>query len=297
VQQNGIIQLMKGFTQLIRDAASEWLNDNAARLSAALAYYALLSLTPLVLLILILVGAVYGEQAASQQVADQIRNFAGDEAGKAILALVRSFHRNQSTSAILGTIVLLLSASGIFGELKSSLNTIWGVVGKPGQSYTAIALQRVVLFGVVILAGLFVIAAVTVGAILSGIENSVGQILPLPGFLLNLADWLITLLITACLIGLIFRFLPDVKLRFGDVWASALGTAFLFTIGKALIGIYLGHSGVASAYGAAGSVIVVQLWVYYSACILFFGAEMAKVITCKRTGRILPRSNAIRTQE
>ena len=282
---------------VLKEAASEWSEDNAMRLSAALAYYTLLSLTPLIVVIIAIAGLVYGEQAASERVAQQIRSFAGTQAGDAMLSLALSAHSTKSKAAIIGTVILLLGASGVFGELKSAMNAIWGVVARPGRSYFAIVSERLISLGIVLLSGFIVIVAVTASAVLAALESTVNLIYALPHFALQIADYVITFGITSGLFILIFRFLPDVRLRWADIWMSGVGTAFLFTIGKSVIGLYLGTSGIASSFGAAGSVIIVELWVYYSAGILFFGVETAKIITLRRRGEIVPRRNAIRLEE
>lgn len=288
---------MRKFIRLLSEAASEWSEDNAMKMSAALAYYAVLSLGPLLIVIIAIAGAVFGEHGASERVAEEIRQIVGARAGDAMLALVRSANQGHSTTAVFGVLVLLLSASGVFGELKTTMNIIWGVVARPGRSIFAIIFERLISFGIVVLAGVVVIVALAASALLSSIESSVNGILPLPKALLQIADFSITFTIISALFVAIFLFLPDVRIRLADVWASAVGTALLFTLGKFLIGIYLGKSKIASSFGAAGSVMVVQLWVYYSAGILFFGAELAKVVTRWRRGQIVPRRNAIRVED
>ena len=287
-------------TTLLKEAASEWIEDNALRLSAAVAYYMFLSLTPLILIVIAIAGVVYGEHAAADRVSQEIQRFAGDQAGNAMLSLVQNAHQAKGTTTIAllgGTIVLLFGASCVFGELKSAMDTIWGVVARPGQAMFTLLWERLLSFAVVLVCGIIMVLSLAASAALSAIEASVHIHLSLPHFVLQFADFSTTFAITAVLFVLLFMLLPDVKLHWGDVWMSGVGTAFLFTIGKLLLGIYLGTSGIASSYGAAGSVIIIQLWVYYSACILFFGVETAKVITRRRRGAITPRRNAVRRED
>jgi membrane protein len=286
---------MKQILQDIQNAASAWSHDNALRLSAALAYYALLSVTPLILILIALTALFYGEAAAGQHVAEQIRGLAGETAGNAMLSMVRNAHQSRSgTAAVLtGAAILLVGASSVFGELKAAMNSIWGVTSAPGKTILAFFLQRLISILAILAIGSVLIVAVTASAVLSAVISS--GIVPIPQGTAQLSDFSLTLLVTMVLFLALFVILPDVRLRWADVWPGAALTAFLFTLGKFLIALYLGTTGVASSYGAAGSVIVIQLWVYYSACILFFGVELTKTTTLRRRGAVTPRGSTIRT--
>ena len=285
----------KRWPALLAEAGSEWMNDNAMRLSAALAYYAILSLAPLALIVIAISGLAYGEQAANAQVARQIREFAGEQAGSAILSIIESArHKGPSTGAALaGLAVLLLGASGVFGELKEAMNSIWGVSAKPGQALWALLCQRLLAFLLVLASGLLMLLALAASAILAALKSH--PLFFLPGMLLQAGEFAVSFSLTCLIFTAIFKLLPDVEIRWRDVWPSGVVTALLFGIGKILFGLYLGTSGISSTYGAAGSAIVVLLWAYYSACILFFGAELCKVSLRQRGRGIVPRANAVRT--
>ncbi|XHR29962.1 MAG: YihY/virulence factor BrkB family protein [Chthoniobacteraceae bacterium] len=281
----------------IQAAAVSWSGDNALRLSAALAYYALLSVTPLILILIALAALFYGEAAAGQHVGEQIRGLAGNTAGDAMLSLMRSAHQSRSgaVAVISGTVLLFIGASGVFGELKAAMNSIWGVTAAPGKTVRSFFGQRLISMLAILAVGSVLITAVAASAILSAVISS-GYI-PVPGSAARLFDFTLTLLVTMVLFLALFVILPDVRIRWADVWLSAALTAFLFTLGKFLIALYLGTTGVASSYGAAGSVIVIQLWVYYSACILFFGVELTKATTLRRRGVVTPRGSSMRAED
>jgi membrane protein len=189
--------------------------------------------------------------------------------------------------------VLLFGASGVFGELKGALNTIWGVEMKPGRALLTLTRERIISFTMVLGVGFFLLISLVVSAALAAVAVSMHRMLTLPGFVWQGADFLISLVVVTLLFALIFKVLPNVRLRWRDVWLGAACTAFLFTLGKFLIGFYLGTSGVASYYGAAGSAIVILLWVYYSACILFFGAEFTKAYAVKYGAGVEPDKRAV----
>ncbi len=281
----------------IQAAAVSWSGDNALRLSAALAYYALLSVTPLILILIALAALFYGEAAAGQHVAEQIRGLAGNTAGEAMLSLVRNAHQSRSgaVAVIGGTVLLFIGASGVFGELKAAMNSIWGVTAAPGKTLRSFFGQRLISMLAILAIGSVLIIAVAASAILSAVISS--GFIPMPGGGARLFDFSLTMLVTMVLFLALFVILPDVRIRWADVWLSAALTAFLFTLGKFLIALYLGTTGVASSYGAAGSVIVIQLWVYYSACILFFGVELTKATTLRRRGTITPRGSSVRAED
>lgn len=282
------------FFSLIGAAASGWNEDNALRLSAALAYYSIFSLAPMLIIIIAVTGLIFGEAAARGRIVDQLRHLAGGRTAEAIQALVMgTSRRGASLSAtIFGLAVMLFGASGAFGELKSALNTIWGVDMKPGRALATMVRQRIVSFVVVLCAGFFLVASLIVSAAISALDTSMGSRFVLPKPLLHSVDIVLSVAVMTVVFAFLFKLLPNVILRWRDVWPGAACTAVLFTVGKFLIGVYLGTSGVTSYYGAAGSAIVILLWVYYSACILFFGAEFTKVYVVRYGGGVVADGRA-----
>ncbi|MEI6350021.1 MAG: YihY/virulence factor BrkB family protein [Verrucomicrobiota bacterium] len=280
---------------LLKEAASEWVGDNAPRLSAALAYYAIFSLAPLVIITISIAGLVFGEEAARGQISEQIKGLAGEQAGNAIQSVVKSTdHKGASIfAASAGLIVLLFGASGVFGELKNALNTIWGVVTKPGKPVMSLIRSRFLSFGMVLAIGFLLLISLAISAALSAIGTYMRNLLVLAPIVWQGVEFLISFAVVTVLFAMIFKFLPDVKIRWRDVWIGAIGTALLFAIGKTLIGLYLGASSVGSSYGAAGSAIIILLWIYYSSCILFYGAEFTKVYAKRLGCGITPTEDAM----
>jgi membrane protein len=285
----------RDFFSLIGAAASGWVEDNASRLSAALAYYSIFSLAPLLIIIIPIVGMIFGEAAARGRIADQLQHLAGARIADAIQVLVAGTSRKSPSllATVIGLSVMLFGASGAFTELKSDLNTIWGVEIKPGRALWTLARGRFISFAMVVAAGFFLVISVIVSAAISALDTTIGGRFVLPRSVWHWADIIVSLGVMTVLFALIFKLLPNVILTWRDVWPGAACTAFLFTLGKFLIGVYLGTSSITSYYGAAGSAIVILLWVYYSACILFFGAELTKAYVKQFGGGIVPDSRAM----
>lgn len=279
---------------ILKETAAQWSHDDAMRRSAALAYYAIFSLAPLFILLTAIAGFALGEEAARSQIGTELTKLAGDQVGHAIQAVARNAGRRSSgiIAASVGVLALLFGASGVFSELKASLNSIWGVAVKPGQTIFELARTRVLSFAMVLGIGFLLVLSLVVSAVIAGITTFLRQFLPIPGWVLASSDFALSLVVTAVLFAMIFKILPDVELRWRDVLLGAAGSALLFTIGKFLIGFYLGTSSVVSSYGAAGSAIVILLWVYYSSGILFFGAEFTKTLVRRRGCPIVPTANA-----
>jgi len=265
------------------------------RLSASLAYYSIFSLAPLLLVVIAIAGLVFGQDAARHQLAQSIQQLAGEQAGKAIEGMAAS-HGQRGTSlfaTVFGLVVLLFGASGVFGELKNALNAVWGVAVKPGKSWMRLVRDRLLSFGMVLGIGFLLLISLVVTAALAALSTYMRGLLEWPPAVLHTADFLISLAVVAVLFAMIFKLLPNVKVRWHDVWIGAVGTALLFALGQFLIGLYLGKSSISSTYGAAGSVIIVLLWIYYSGCILFFGAEFTKIYARECGSGMNPSEDAI----
>lgn len=291
--------MIRSIPSLLKETASEWVSDNALRLSASLAYYALFSLAPLLLVVIAIAGLVFGQDAARHQLAQSIQQLAGEQAGHAIEGMAHNAGSRGGNifATVFGLVVLLFGASGVFGELKSALNTIWGVTLKPGRSLIQLFFDRLLSFGMVLGIGFLLLISLVITALLAALSTYLRGLLPWPPALLHLMDFLVSLGVVTVMFAMLFRFLPNVKLRWHDVWIGAVGTAVLFALGQFLIGLYLGKSSVSSGYGAAGSVIIILLWIYYSGCILFFGAEFTKVYARRCGYGIEPSDDAMTLAE
>ncbi len=263
---------------VLKETYTAWRDDNAVLHGAALSYYAVLSVAPLLLLAIAVAGLVFGQQASQGQLMQQIRGVAGDQLASTLQSLIAGM-KGRSSGVVVGFVTLLLTASGVFLQLRSSLNQIWGVPPAGESGIRATIRSRVLAFLMVFGIGLLLLASLLLNAVLTGLRNELQRFIPasLSGWTLPLIQIGISLIVFALLFATIYKLLPDVTLTFGDVWVGGLITSVLFVIGQFLIALYLGHSGVASSYGAAGSLILLLVWFYYSGQIFFLGAEFTKV--------------------
>jgi membrane protein len=286
---------IKQLTEIVKETAKDWSADNATRLAASLAYYTVLSIAPMLVLAVSVAGLVYGEEAARGQIADQISGVVGPQAGQAIQTVLT--HANEPGegvfSSIVGVVVLLFGASGVFGELQASLNEIWKVAPKPGRGFWGVVQQRFFSFAMVLGVAFLLLVSLLLSALIAGIGGAFSHALPGGALVWEAFNFLLSLGIITGLFALIFKVLPDAEVGWRDVWMGALVTALLFTVGKFGLGMYLGRASVSSPYGAAGSFIVFVIWVYYAAQILFMGAEFTQVFARHRGRRIEPSAHAV----
>jgi membrane protein len=285
---------------LLKQTASEWMEDDAPTLGAALAYYTVFSLAPLMTIAIAMAGFFFGKEAAQGQIFDELRVLLGEEGGKAVEEMVQSANA-QPTAGVVATIIsvimLLFGASGVFGQLQASLNAIWGVKAKPGRGVLGIIQDRLLSFGFTLVVGFLLLVSLLLTAGMALMADWIGGLMPGSEALAYILNIVLSLSMITLLFATIFKFLPDAKIAWHDVWIGAFLTALLFTIGKFALGIYLGKSAVASSYGAAGSLIVLLLWVYYSSQILFFGAEFTQVYANRFGSRVAPADNAVPVQQ
>src|SRR5580704_4437184 len=269
----------KAAFSLLKKTFSAWNRHEAPRLGAALAFYTILSLSPLVIIVVALAGLIFSRSTAQAHILSQVQGMIGPDGGRAVESMLANAQR--PAAGILGTIVglisLLFGASGVFTELRSALNLIWEVTPEKTSGVVGLLRERFFSFGMVLSIGFLLLVSLVVSTVLAAIGKFFGGLLPVPSPVVAVLNFFLSYLGVAVLFGLIFRLVPEAKVRWRNVWLGALVTALFFSIGKTLIGMYLGKSSVGSAYGAAGSVIVVIVWVYYSAQIFFFGAEFTHV--------------------
>ena len=285
----------RAIPQLLKQAWKEWNDDKAPRLGADLAYYTMFSLAPLLLIALSVAGMVFGEEAARGAIAEQISRTVGPAAATTIQDMVSHAGKSGSgAAAIIGVVTLLLGASGVFGQLQEAMNTIWDVGPKPNKGLLGILKDRFLSFTMVLGTCFMLLVSLLASAAISGLAGFIGG-----GAepVLHVLEAAMSLAVITVLFAMLFKFLPDVKVAWKDVWLGAFLTAVLFVAGKFALGMYLGRSGVASAYGAAGSVIVILLWVYYAAQILFFGAEVTKVYSKARIEHAIAEPNRNRMSD
>ena len=279
---------------LLRATMSDWYEDRAQRIGAALAYYTIFALAPGLVIVMALAGLMLGPGAESQ-IIGQFHELIGEQGATAIEATVRSA-RNETlgaTGTALALIPLVFGLWGVFGELQDGLNTIWGVTPKPGRRIRDILKERFWSFAMVVGIGFVLLVSLVLSAWLAAVGTYVGSLLPAPAAGLEALNFVISFVVITGSFALIFKLLPDVRIAWRDVWLGAAVTSLFFTVGKFLIGLYLGKSAVASAYGAAGSLVIIVVWVYYSAQILLFGAEFTKVWTKRRGSGFVPEKTAV----
>jgi membrane protein len=280
--------------RLLKETALAWTEDKAMSLGAALAYYSVFSATPLLVIAIAIAGVVFGEQAAEGRIVQQIHATVGEPAAQALEALLANAGAQGTgvIATVVGIVLLLFGASGVFSQLQDSLNTIWKVTPKPGRGLATMVRGRFLAFIMVLIIGFLLLVSLAATATLAALSKwssaAVGDI-----HLYQIINAVISLIFITVLLAMIYKILPDVKIKWKDVWVGAAFTAFLFTIGKNLLGLYLGRSSVTSVYGAAGSVVVILLWVYYSSLIVLFGAEFTRVFANFRGAQILPAENAV----
>lgn len=274
---------------LLKDTFSEWKADNASRLGAALAFYSLFSMAPLLIIVISIAGLVFGRDAAQGRVVEQLQGLVGREAARSIETIIGTARAPAPSiiTAAAGVIALLLGASGVFGELQAALNVIWNAPPRPAQAIPQMIKDRFLSFTMVLGTGFLLLVSLVISAALAALNDSLARLVVVSPSVLQAANIVISFAVTALMFAMIFKRLPDVRIAWADVWIGASATALLFTVGKVLIGLYLGKSSVASTYGAAGSVVILLLWVYYSAQILFFGAEFTQVYANKYGSRLL----------
>jgi membrane protein len=281
---------------LLKEAASDWVDDGAMRLSSSLAYYAIFSLAPLLVIVISMAGFFFGEEAARGQLSQEISTLAGWRAGEAIQSAVQSSADHKSSgmlATIISTAVLLFGASTVFAELKDALNSVWGVVVKPGRPFTTLIRDRFFSFSIVLAIGFLLLVSLIISVLLAALGIYMSGLIQLPAAIWKTWDFVISFIVVSGLFAMIFKLLPNVRLVWRDVWLGAIATSLLFSLGKLVIGYYLSTSTVASSFGAAGSVIVVLAWIYYSSCILFFGAELTKGYARRFGSGIHPNSRAV----
>jgi len=270
--------------------------DKISRLGAALAYYGIFSMAPLLVIAIGIASMVFGQQAAQGELLDQIEGTVGADAGQAVQDMLRSTDRGGGSVAatIVGVVLLLFGASGAFVQLQDALDTIWHVVPRPDRSWWAIVRERFLSFAMVVVIGFLLLVLLGVSAALSAVSKFLTPAaLPGGAALWQGSNAVVSLGIVTLLLALLFKGLPDVKLAWRDVWIGALVTALLFTVGKSLIGLYLAHTSTASAFGAAGSLVVLLVWVYYSSQIVLFGAELTRQLLRESGRQVVPADNAM----
>jgi membrane protein len=287
---------MRKFWLVLRQAVTEFLNDHGMKLSASLSYYTIFSIGPVLIIIISLAGIFYGREAVQGKIYFQIRGLIGDQAAIQVQEIIQNIEKSQlSTSgAVVGVIILLVGATGVFTEIQDSINYIWSVRAKPKHGWVKLVLNRLLSFSLIVSVGFILMVSLAIHALVDALHSKLMTLFDRDlVFLLQSFNYVILFVVITALFTIIFRVLPDAVIRWRDVIVGSAFTAILFLVGKFLIGYYLGNSDIGDTYGAAASVIIILLWVYYSSIILYFGAEFTKVYTLNFGKGIVPYSTAV----
>jgi membrane protein len=293
------VKLFRNAWALIKQTFTEWSNDKAPRLGAALSYYTIFALAPLLLVVIAVAGLVFGREAAQGQLLAQISGIVGTDAGQAIQSMIaKAGARGGGVLATLvGIVTLGVGATGVVIELQDALNTVWKVVAKPGRGIKGLIRDRLLSVAVVIGFGFLLIVSLVASAGLAAAGNIVHGWVPgwvVVGYLLNYG---LSIGVIGVMLAMMFKFLPDVKMAWRDVWVGAAATSVLFHLGKYLIGLYVGRASVASSFGAAGSLAILLVWIYYTSQLILLGAEFTRVFANRFGSHVVPSQNAMAVPE
>ena len=275
-------------------------NDRCFKLCAALSYYTLFSIAPLLLMIIYLAGRIYGQEAFEGKVFEQINQFIGDKAALQIQQVIQNaaIKQNSTWAVIVGSVTLFIGATGVFLEIQDSINLIWRVKAKPQKGWLKMLTNRLLSFSMIATLGFLLIVSLIINGLVTALSYRLQMYFPdIAILIVEIFNLLLTFVIMTVLLAIIFKFLPDVNISWKHVRAGAVFTALLFMLGRYGISLYIEKVGPGSTYGAAGSLIVILVWVYYAAAILYFGAEFTQVYAEKFGGRIEPASYAVHVEQ
>jgi membrane protein len=287
---------LKSIWLLLRDSAIAWDDDNIGQQGAALSFFTVLSLSPLLILVIVLSSFGFGQAAASGHLVSQIRGMIGIEGAQFVQSLITNAYKSDSNvlAAIFSAVMLLVGASAVFIQLRDSLNTIWRIQQKPMGIIRAFLRGRFLSFAMIVGIGFLLLVSLILSAALAAMSDYLGNLLAILAGLVSVLDFIISFVGITVMFAFIFKFLPAATLRWKDVWVGAAVTSLLFSIGKLVIGLYLGNGAIGSTFGAASSLVIIMLWAYYSSQIILFGAEFTRLYAMRFGSNILPDANGVR---
>lgn len=273
---------LEQFWILTKTAAASWVDDHAQSMGAALAYYTMFSIAPLLLIVISIAGLIFGVEAARGEIVGQLQGLMGHQGAEAVQGLLRSVSKpaESVTATVIGALLLLVGATTVFGELQGSLDRIWRAPKRPHSGLWTMLRARLLSFGMIMGIGFLLMVSLVASAALAAMGRWWGPLFEQWALLANAINLIVSFAFTTTVFAMIYKIMPRAKVAWSDVWIGAAVTSLLFTIGKFLIGLYIGKSGISSAFGAAGSLVVVLVWVYYSAQIFLMGAEFTWVYAC-----------------
>ncbi|MBW8685780.1 YihY/virulence factor BrkB family protein [Chitinophaga rhizophila] len=291
---------IKTYWQILKQTVNDFMEDKVLKLSAALSYYTIFSIAPMLIVIITLCDVFLGKEAIEGSVYGQINDMVGDEAALQIQQMIKNaaLSGDSTWATIIGIVTLLIGATSVFGEIQDSINFIWQLKAKPKNGLVKMLLNRLLSFSMVVSLGFILMVSLAMNGIIELFSQQLARLFPqVTMVLVYIVNLALTFLIISFLFAIIFKVLPDAKVKWKHVIVGAVTTAILFMIGKFGIGMYLGSSKVGTAYGAAGSIVIILLWVYYSAIILYFGAEFTQVYVQHFGGKIRPNEYAVYVKE
>lgn len=289
----------KRIWQVLKKSFKGFSDDRITKMSSSLAYYTIFSMAPLLIIIISLSGLFLGRDAAEGKIYTQLTNFVGPNTASQLQTMIHnaSLTGKSKFAAIVGAITLLVGATTVFAQIQDTINFIWGIKPKPKQGWLNFLKNRFLSFSVVIGLAFLLLVSLTVSTLIDGFSQSLQAHFPhMTVVVLYIINTVVTLIVTTLIFGAIFKILPDAKIKWGDVFAGAVTTAILFMLAKFGISYYISQSNVGSTYGAAGSLVILLLWVYFSAMILYFGAEFTKAFAVKFGSEIYPEDYAVTTK-
>jgi membrane protein len=291
---------IKNAGKILKGTFNGFMGDKGLKLSASLSYYTIFSLAPLLLLVISLAGAIFGQEASEGRIFEEINGLIGSQAALQVQQIIRNLQLSgkSTISAIIGAITLVIGATTVFGEIQDSINSIWRVKAKPKKGWLKLIKDRLLSGSIIVGLGFLLIVSLIINGALMALNDILQAYFPdLTIILLNIANIVISFMVITVLFGVIFKVLPDAKIAWKDVRAGAFFTALLFMLGRYLIGLYIETTAAGSPYGAAGSIIVILLWVYYTAAILYFGAEFTREYACFKGTKIEPADYAVYVEQ
>ncbi|MBD0295145.1 MAG: YihY/virulence factor BrkB family protein [Flavisolibacter sp.] len=289
----------KGIWQILRNAGKGFMKDKVPKLSASLAYYTIFSLGPMLIVIIFLANLFWGQQAVEGNIVGQLKDLIGNKAALQIQTIIKnaSIDSNNKLTAIVGFITLLIGATTVFSEIQDSINSIWNLKVKAERGWLKMLITRLLSFSIVVALGFLLLVSLVVNALLEGLMNQLQQLFPdIAVIIIYILNLLLTLLVIGFLFAIIYKVLPDAVIQWRDVSVGALFTTVLFMIAKFGITFYIGKSDIGSTYGAAGSLVILLLWIYFSSMILYFGAEFTKAYAMKYGSEIKPNEYTVTVQ-
>jgi membrane protein len=287
---------IKNIFLYLKQVFTEFSEDNILKYSASLAYYTVFSLAPLLIVIISICGLLFGKEAIQGHIYSQIKGLVGGDAAAQVQETIKNIHLigHNFFASVVSIVVLIIGATGIFGEVQDSLNKIWGLRVKTRKTWWKLILNRLLSFSLILSIGFVMIVSLLLNAIISAFGNFLGRYFSdFSVILVQITDSVLTFVIITFLFSLMFKMLPDAKIKWKDVLVGGLITSIFFTLGKLAIGYYLGSSNITTVYGAAGSIMIIMVWVYYTSIILYLGAEFTKVYAKMFGGKIFPNEYAI----